>query len=138
MTRIAHPPLRFRARSAPTAPRRSDVERRRLRPAPHPQGSTAADGSPAELSLEIRRDGPRPVVVVSGDLDLVGQELFEALLTHVRSSRPGTVAVDLIGVSFVDSHGLSPALAPDVVVVAASPSVCRLLRLMGLPVPASP
>ena len=85
--------------------------------------------------MEIRRDGPRPVVAVSGELDLAGKDLLEAVLAHVRSTRPGVVAVDLSRVSFVDSHGVSPVLEWDVVLVAASPAVRRLLRLLGLPAP---
>ncbi|RBY88893.1 hypothetical protein DQ244_13915 [Blastococcus sp. TBT05-19] len=72
-------------------------------------------------------------MVVSGELDVVGGELFVAVLDHVRSSGPGTVAVDLSGVSFVDTHGLTPALQPDVVLVDASRVVDRLLTLMGQP-----
>ncbi|WP_166532509.1 STAS domain-containing protein [Blastococcus xanthinilyticus] len=88
------------------------------------------------LSVEVRRDGDRPVVAASGELDVLGRELLDAVLSHVRETHSGVVAVDLSGVSFVDSHGLAPALGADVVLVAASPPVCRLLRLMGLPVPA--
>lgn len=83
--------------------------------------------------MEIRWDGPRPVVAVSGELDFTGQELLGALLDHVRGTRPGPVAVDLGQVSFADTDGLSPVLARDVVVVAASPAVVRLLRHLGAP-----
>ena len=87
--------------------------------------------------MEIRRGGPRPVVVVSGELDLSGKELLEALLGHVRASSPGSVAVDLAQVPFADTHGLEPVLEPDVAVVAASPAVTRVLRhlevLLGRP-----
>jgi anti-anti-sigma regulatory factor len=85
--------------------------------------------------MEIRWGEPRPVVAASGELTLFGAELLEALLAHVRATDPGPVAVDLGHVTFVDTHGLSPALAPDVVLVAASPAVARVLRLLGLPVP---
>jgi anti-anti-sigma regulatory factor len=85
--------------------------------------------------MEIRRGGARPVVTVSGELDLAGRELLEALLAHVRTTDPGPVALDLARVTFADTHGLSPALAPDVDLVAASPTVARVLRLLGFRAP---
>lgn len=130
MPRNTHPLPRFRARSAAPSARR---------PARVPSQTcvrSAPEQPQAALALDIEWDSPYPVVVVSGELDLVGGELFVAVLDHVRSTGPGLVAVDLSRVSFVDTHGLTPALQADVVLVAASRSVCRLLSLMGLPVPA--
>lgn len=137
MTRNSRPVPRFRARSATIATRRPAAGRRRRRTVPLHDG-WAPHGRAADLSLEVRRDGNRPVIAVSGELDLSGMDLFEAMLAHVRSTAEEVVAVDLSGVSFVNSHGLSPVLARDVVLVAASPPVSRLLRLMGQPVPAMP
>lgn len=95
---------------------------------------TAADADPAdEVAAEIRRDRGRPVVAVTGELDGGGRALFAALLAHVRTTCAGPVAVDLAGVSFADAHGLSPALRRDVVLVAVSPAVARLLRHLGIP-----
>ena len=94
--------------------------------APPPADSTLH--GPAGLSVEIRRSGARPVVVVAGELDLSGRDLLEALLGHVRAGSRQPVAVDLAQVPFADTHGLEPVLEPDVVVVAASPAVTRLLR----------
>jgi anti-anti-sigma factor len=82
--------------------------------------------------MEVRREGPRPVVAVAGELDMVGGQLLDAVISHVRTTDPGPVAVDLADVTFVDSHGLAPALERDVVLVAASPKVSRLMRLLGL------
>ncbi|MCZ2857113.1 STAS domain-containing protein [Blastococcus sp. VKM Ac-2987] len=137
MTRNTHPVPRFRARSATTPVRRPAGGRRRRRAFP-PHDGWVSRGQAAELSLEVRREGRRPVIAVSGELDLLGMELLEAMLTHVRSTAEEVVAVDLSGVSFVNSHGLSPVLERDVVLVAASPAVSRLLRLMGRPLPAMP
>ncbi|MGY1752632.1 STAS domain-containing protein [Blastococcus sp. SYSU D01042] len=83
--------------------------------------------------MEIRHEGRRPVVAVSGELDLAGRDLLEALVAHVRDAHPGPVAVDLGQVSFADTHGLEPALRRDVVVVAASTPVVRLLRHLEVP-----
>ena len=85
--------------------------------------------------MEIRRGGVRPVVTVCGELDLAGRELLEALLAHVRLTHPGKVSLDLGRVTSIDTHGLAPVLGRDVVLVAASPPVVRLLRLLGLRAP---
>jgi anti-anti-sigma regulatory factor len=103
---------------------------------PAPVG-TRAEAEVPELAVQIRRDGARPLVAVSGDLDLTGQELLEAVLAHVRASGARLIEVDLAGVTFADTHGLAPALGRDVVLVSASPPVTRLLRLLGVPVPRS-
>ncbi|MCA0143627.1 STAS domain-containing protein [Blastococcus sp. LR1] len=130
MTRIAHPLPRLRAGS--TATRRPGA----WRPSAIPQqscGGTIPNGQQAALTVDIEWDRPGPVVVVAGELDLVGGELFAAVLDHVRSTRPGPVTVDLSRVTFVDTHGLTPALGADVALVNSSRVVRRLLSLMGLP-----
>lgn len=135
MRRNTHPFLRSRARSAtastdgprPVPTRSCAVPPVRLPRPLQPPGE--------DLSVDIRWDAPGPVLAVAGALDTLGRDLLEAVLLHVRRSRPGPIAVDLAGVSFVDTQGFSPVLAPDVVLVAASPAVRRLLRLLGLPLP---
>jgi anti-anti-sigma factor len=138
MTRTSHPLTRFRAPS-PTWATSSAGRPGAVAPRGHfvlpPSEDSSANEHAADVSMEIWRDGPRPVVEVSGELDLSGKELLEAVLAHVRSTHPGVVAVDLGGVSFIDTHGLSPVLERDVDLVAASPAVRRMLRLLGLPVP---
>lgn len=67
-----------------------------------------------------------------GDLDVASRE---ALVAAVRRRQPGTVRLDLEGVSFIDSSGLSALIElardPDrpLRIVAASASVGRLLDL---------
>jgi anti-anti-sigma regulatory factor len=134
MTRSTHPVPRIRARSAGTSLRRPVVAPRRRRALPPHDGSVPR-GYVGELSLEVRREGGQPVLAVSGELDTVGRELLDAMLAHVRSTHDGVVGVDLSGVSFADSHGVRAALDDDVRLVAASPAVLRLLRLMGHPEP---
>ncbi len=133
MTQIPHPLPRPHGR-LPARPAHRAGSNGRLRGAdPPPVNEPVWKG--AELSIEICRAGAQPVVSVSGDLDLAGKELLEAVIAHVRDSHRGYVAVDLGQVSFADTHGLSPALQQDVVLVAASPAVRRLLRLLDLPGP---
>ncbi|NEK84520.1 STAS domain-containing protein [Blastococcus saxobsidens] len=136
MTRNTHPVLRFRARSTGTPDRRRAAIRPRPRVVAQPCPRSVPEREQAAMALDVEWDGPRPVVVVSGELDLVGGDLLAAVLDHVRSSRAELVAVDLSGVTFVDTHGLAPAMQPDVVLVDPSRVVCRLLSLMGLPDPA--
>ncbi|MGY1885540.1 STAS domain-containing protein [Blastococcus sp. SYSU DS0753] len=135
MARTFHPLPRPTASPATPSVARPGRSAQRLR-AGHPASRhTGAVADGAELTLDIRWGGRRPLVEVSGELDLAGADLFAALLAHVRATDPGPIAVDLGRVSFIDSHGLSPALARDVVLVAASPVVARVLRLLGLPIP---
>ena len=100
-------------------------------PGPRPHPATTAPGDDT-LRIDVRRCGAAPVVEVHGDLDVAGAPLLRAITEHVAVD--GTpVAVDLSGVSFADSHGLAPVLTRDVVLVAVSAPVRRLLRLLGAP-----
>ena len=87
-----------------------------------------------ELQVEIRRGGVLPLVVVSGELDSVGAPLLTAVLDYLRSTWGGPVAVDLSEVPCADTHGLHSVLGAGSVVVGASPSVRRLLAVLGVPV----
>lgn len=91
------------------------------------------------LSVDVRQDAGRPVVTVSGELDLAGAGLVDAMLEHVRRrsapvravGRGARVDVDLAGVTFVDSHGLASVVGDERIrVVAASEPVRRLQRLL--------
>jgi anti-anti-sigma factor len=137
MNRITQSLPRVRGREAAATSRQPGSTDRRLRVVPPPPVGPTADAGLPDLALQIRRDGGRPLVVVSGELDLAGKELLEAVLAHVRSTEAGSIEVDLGQVTFADTHGLSAALGRDVVLVDASPAVARLLRLLGLPLPRS-
>ncbi|WP_141243016.1 STAS domain-containing protein [Geodermatophilus obscurus] len=123
------------------------VQRNRLRPGGAPAGTTSArhqvqergidavPGAPVESTVCVDRSRPRPVVSVIGALDTSGAALLSAMLDHVRRTEGRTVVVDLTRVDYVDSHGLAPVLDVDVTVCGASPSVTRLLELLGRPLP---
>ena len=138
-------------RQARSAPRPS---RRHPPTGPGPRrtavdGRTTADLVPEPLTgdttVQVRSDLPRPLITVTGELDLGSAGLLTALLDHVRRSRTrrGTagpdlhVDVDLSRVTFADSHGLAPVLDGRTRVVAASPAVRRVLRLLD-DLPAAP
>jgi anti-anti-sigma factor len=59
----------------------------------------------ADLSLEVRSDGPaRVVIAVAGEVDMAtAPQLAECLHQH----RDVDVIVDLSGVTFLDSSGIS-------------------------------
>lgn len=72
------------------------------------------------------------MIRVSGELDLATAPLLRAAVDHVRRTHvPVRVAVDLSRVTFADSHGLAPVVDDDHQVVAASPTVRRVLHLLG-------
>ena len=97
----------------------------------------SVDGSTAPaLVIEVRQDLHRPLVTVSGELDVTSVGLVTAMLEHVRRGRrtsrgeADVVHLDLSGVTFADSHGLAPALDGRTRVVAASAPVRRVRRLL--------
>ena len=93
----------------------------------------------AELSEMVRDDGVRVVSVV-GDLDLAVVEEF--LTVTRRSSKAGSaLEVDLHGLSFIDSTGLSALLQLRTETIArglrlsltnVGQSTHRLFRITGL------
>ncbi len=85
----------------------------------------------------VSRRAPRPVIRVSGALDVSGAALLSAMLDHVRQVEGRTAEVDLARVDYADSHGLAPLLDGRVTIRRASPVVERLLALLGVPGPPS-
>jgi len=90
---------------------------------------------------EIDADG-QDVLVVTGDVDLAtAPEFVAAADAWTASGRQGTVRLDLSGVTFLDSTGISALLeirraavgaGNDVLVVARSNTVSRVLALAGI------
>lgn len=91
-----------------------------------------------ELAVEVCQGLAKPLVVVTGDLDIASAPLLAAVLEHVLRAQIQAVGVDvdLSGVSFADSHGLAPVLDTAVQVSAASGAVRRVLELLAAPTPA--
>ena len=105
-----------------------------LHDAAPPAGSVRADVT-FGLAITVDRTARRPVVVVHGELDATGEPLLAAVLEHVAATDGAPVLADLSDVSDADTHGLLPALRRDVVIVAASPQVRRLLAALVAPRP---
>ena len=83
--------------------------------------------------MRVDRSHRRPVVSVTGPLDVSGADLLAALLDHVRRTEGRTAVVDLSHVDSVDRHGLAPVLEANATVRGASPPVTRLLELLAGP-----
>ena len=94
----------------------------------------------ARFDVAGGRDG-YVVVHVSGEIDLSAKALFQERLDDVIEANDDDVVVDLAGVSFIDSTGLSVLLharerletaGRKLMIVRPSPPVTRVLELAGL------
>lgn len=98
-----------------------------------------SDGSPFDAWCERREDAV--VVVVTGELDLDSAEKLRELLRSPDAQAP-TVVLDLRGLTFIDSSGLSVIVGEYhrarseqfrfAVAVGGAPAVERLFELTGL------
>ncbi|WP_143108223.1 STAS domain-containing protein [Geodermatophilus obscurus] len=109
----------------------SGSQRRGLRP--RPAGSLL--DRPAELTVQITRRGRRPLITVSGALDVSGAALLSAMLEHVGEAQGPPAEVDLTDVDYADSHGLAPVLDGRATISGASPQVRRILDILQEPCP---
>jgi anti-anti-sigma factor len=64
-----------------------------------------------DLVVETHREGTTLVVSVVGDVDIATAPLLRAVLGGLPAARPGRVEVDLSGVTFLDSQGLTTLVA---------------------------
>ncbi|TVT02959.1 STAS domain-containing protein [Amycolatopsis bartoniae] len=88
----------------------------------------------------MEKHGEGTVLAVSGDIDMVTAPEFEKQVLAVVRERPGTLVVDLGGVDFLGSAGLTALVAAhqeagdhtELKVVAASSATARPLQLTGL------
>jgi anti-anti-sigma factor len=91
--------------------------------------------------LEIRDEERRIVISVSGELDLATSPALAGELERASASDASVIVLDLRGVSFMDSTGLSVLVEgqrradespPRFVVVKGGDQVSRLLALTGV------
>jgi anti-sigma B factor antagonist len=99
------------------------------------------DGPPDGLSVVRAGDDGRTVLVVRGELDFATAGRLRAELLDVTRDGNGPVAVDLSGVGFIDSTGVSLLVQSkrrlgdagrDLVLRAPSERVRRVLDISGL------
>ncbi|HEX6756517.1 MAG TPA: STAS domain-containing protein [Mycobacteriales bacterium] len=64
-----------------------------------------------DLVVETHREGTTLLVSVVGEVDVATAPLLRAVLDGLRTARPRRVEVDLSGVAFLDSQGLTVLVA---------------------------
>ena len=106
-----------------------------LSPISAPSPATVAGPSP--FRTEVRDEGEGTLTVtVAGELDLVSIGSFQAAVEAVLASAPRRLVFDLRRCDFVSVRGYSvigrcSADVDEVVVVAASEFVARVISLLG-------
>lgn len=74
----------------------------------------AVDRPPAEdaaEAIEVRTGPERTIVTVRGDVDAVSAPALRDALAAAIDGDPGTVRIDMAGVTFLDSVGISVLVA---------------------------
>ena len=96
---------------------------------------------PEEFTCRTTVNGGRAVVAVTGELDMSTAPTLSDSLAEVLESHPQALTVDLAGVEFIDSSGLTLLVrastrmkAHDGALTLTSPttSVRRVLEIVGL------
>jgi anti-sigma B factor antagonist len=94
-----------------------------------------------QFQVEVRRNGAAAVVAVSGELDLASGPELEAQLDQLTGPDVQLVVIDLRGLDFMDSTGLSILVrahqrlageGSEMGLVKGSQQVQRLLDLTGV------
>jgi anti-sigma B factor antagonist len=70
---------------------------------------TATDPGP-QLRIRIDRSSDRECVALLGELDILTARWLEVAVLGLEDAKPELVVIDLTGVSFIDSTGLSVLL----------------------------
>ena len=99
-----------------------------------------AQPMPAGLRLERVTSTDEVVVLVHGEIDIASADRMRVEVVHAASSKPQRVIVDVRGVSFIDSSGLSALVeSRDLVANVTSfrlrgvgGNLRRLLEISGL------
>src|SRR5262245_18672278 len=94
------------------------------------------------LYVETKRDGGSgPTIVVVGEFDMSGVEVFWAHISEAAEARPASITVQARGLTFIDSSGLMAIVrARDAAVEVdatfrvsePSPPLRRIAELCGL------
>ena len=93
------------------------------------------------LDVRGRTDRDRVIVAVSGELDVASAGDLKETLAELRDSGCNNVVLDLRGLTFIDSSGLSLLLntqraarraGATFAIVDGSPALARLLEIVGL------
>jgi anti-anti-sigma factor len=104
--------------------------------------SDQVEASPGDvLYVETRQDGAGPIIIVVGEFDMTGTEVFWAHVSQAVEARPVSITVEARGLTFVDSSGLAAMVrareaATDAGVTfrvsEPSPPLRRIAEICGL------
>lgn len=100
-------------------------------------GDLAGDRA-AEVVIDTRTDAAGvPLIAVSGELDTSNVASLEAAIASITAERPERLILDLSGLRFMDSAGISVLIGATAKVEAVylrnpSPAVRRVIELTGL------
>jgi anti-sigma B factor antagonist len=104
--------------------------------------SDQANPSPDDvLYIETKYDGTEAAIILVGEFDMTGTERFWGAVSEVLGTCPRSVAVEVRGLTFVDSSGLMALVrAGDAAAEAGatlrvrepSPALRRIVELCGL------
>jgi anti-sigma B factor antagonist len=100
----------------------------------------AADGAP-QLELRDEADGPRHVLVLSGELDMASSPALEEAVRRICTDSAEALTVDLSGLTFMDSTGLRGVLLAkelcerhgcELLVIPGPAQIQRLFEVTGI------
>jgi anti-sigma B factor antagonist len=104
--------------------------------------SDRADPSPRDvLYVEAKYDDTEAAIILVGEFDMTGTELFWGAVSEVLGTRPVTVTVEARELTFIDSSGLAAlARAREAASEAGvalgirepSPALRRIVEIFGL------
>jgi anti-sigma B factor antagonist len=100
----------------------------------------ALDGAP-QLALRDDADGPRHVLVLSGELDMASSPALEDAVRGICTDSAEALTVDLSGLTFMDSTGLRVVLLAkelcehhrcEFLVIPGPAQIQRLFEVTGI------
>ncbi|GAA4467058.1 STAS domain-containing protein [Phytohabitans houttuyneae] len=94
----------------------------------------------APFSWHVQARPDAAYLIVSGDLDYTTRDAFRTAVDAALTARPGRVVLDLTGVGFVSSEGVSALLnatrqaahTGTTLAITATPRLVRRLDLFGV------
>ncbi len=98
-------------------------------------------GVPDQLRIDVRRDGGRAILALSGELDMASAEPLQRLIDGEDLSGEAMLVLDLQQLEFIDSTGLRAILSAlercrergqEFAITPGSKQVQRLLSVTGV------
>jgi anti-sigma B factor antagonist len=98
-------------------------------------------GVDQDFQIEQRAGSTPPVVAVSGEIDVATAPQLRECLHNVIAQGEGTIVLDLLGVTFLDSTALGVLVGAlkrcresggELYVVVADPRIVKIFEITGL------